>query len=109
RDKREEVPIDGFTDAMARNYGEELGGDPQRWRKITGGMEMLPKAFAAHLGDKIHYGAAVVRIEQDAKQATVKFAEKGVTQTLSADAVLSTIPFSVLRRIDLPAVSSRKK
>ena len=109
RGSREEVPIDGFTDAMTRNYSEDLGGDPHRWRKITGGMEMLPKAFAANLSEKIHYGCAVVKIEQDAKQATVKFEEKGAAQTLSADVVLSTIPFSVLRRIDLPAISSRKK
>ena len=109
RDRREEVSIDGFTDAMTRNYSEELGGDPHRWRKIKGGMEMLPKAFAAQLADKIHYDAAVVRIEQDAKKTTVKFVEKGVKQTLSADVVLCTIPFSVLRKIDLPALSSRNK
>lgn len=106
---RQEVPIDGFTDAMTRNYGEELGGNPERWQKIKGGMDLLPKAFAAHLGDKIHYGAVVVRIEQDAKQATVKFVKNRTTQTLSADAVLCTIPFSVLRRLELPALSSRKR
>jgi monoamine oxidase len=109
RDRREEVPIDGFTDAMTRNYSPELGGDPHRWRKIKGGMEMLPKAFAAHLANKIHYDAAVVRIDQDAQHATVKFVEKGVKQTLSADVVLCTIPFSVLRKIELPALSSRTK
>lgn len=108
-DGRQEVPIDGYTDAMTRNYGEELGGSPERWQKIKGGMDLLPKAFAAHLGDKIHYGAAVVRIEQNAKQATVKFVKDRTLQALSADAVLCTIPFSVLRRLELPALSSRKK
>ena len=105
---RQEVPIDGYTDAMTNNYGEELGGNPTRWQKIKGGMDLLPKAFAAQLGDKIHYGAAVVRIEQDAKKATVKFVKDGATQTLSADAVLATIPFSVLRRLELPGLSPRK-
>jgi monoamine oxidase len=106
---REEVAIDGYTDAMTQNYGQDLGGDPERWHKIKGGMDVLPKAFATHLADKIHYGAAVVRIEQDAKQATVKFVEKGGAQTLSADVVLCTIPFSVLRHIELPALSSRRR
>jgi monoamine oxidase len=106
---REEVPIDGYTDAMTQNYGDGLGGDPGRWRKIKGGMDTLPKAFATHLEDKIRYGAPVVRIEQDAKQAIAKFTEKGATQMLSADVVLCTIPFSVLRRIELPALSSRTK
>ena len=31
RGRREEVPIDGFTDAMTQNYGEDLGGKPERW------------------------------------------------------------------------------
>jgi monoamine oxidase len=106
---REEVPIDGYTDAMTEHYGGELGDGPELWHKIKGGMDLLPKAFAARLGDKIHYGAAVVRIEQDARQATVKFVKDRTTYALSADAVLCTIPFSVLRRLELPGLSSRKK
>lgn len=109
RGSREEVPISGYTDAMTRNYGGELGDGPEIWHQIKGGMDLLPKAFAAQLGDKIQYGAAVVRIEQDAKQATVKFVKDRTTQTLMADVVLCTIPFSVLRKLELPALSSRKK
>ena len=106
---RREVPIDGYTDAMTQNYNEELGGTPEIWHTIKGGMDLLPKAFASRLGNKIHYGAAVVRIEQDAKQATVKFRQNGSTQAMSADIVLCTIPFTVLRRLELPGLSSRKK
>lgn len=106
---RREVPIEGYTDAMTQNYNEELGGTPEIWHKLKGGMDLLPKAFATRLGDKIHYNAAVVRIDQDAKQATVKFVQNGSTQTMSADVVLSTIPFTVLRRLELPGLSPRKK
>jgi monoamine oxidase len=109
RGRREEVPIDGFTDAMTRNYGEELGGRPERWRKIKGGSDMLPRAFAERLKGKIQYGAAVVRIEQDANQARVVFVSDHRQQSLTADNVICTIPFSVLRDIELPAVSARKK
>ena len=109
RGRREEVPIEGFTDAMTQNYGGELGGTPERWQKIAGGTDMLPKAFAQRLGDKIHYGSAVVRIEQDARQARVVFLKAGHQQTLIADRVLCTIPFSVLRNIELPALSERKR
>lgn len=108
-DYRREESIAGFTDAMTRHYGAELGGTPEIWHTIKGGMDLLPKALAARLADKIHYGAAVVRIEQDPKQATVKFLKSGSRQTMSADVVLCTIPFSVLRRLELPALSSRKK
>jgi monoamine oxidase len=106
---RREVPIEGYTDAMTQHYGGELGDQPKIWHKIKGGMDLLPKALAAHLGDRIQYGAAVVRIEQDAKQATVKFLKDRTTHALSADVVLCTIPFSVLRRLELPALSSRRK
>jgi monoamine oxidase len=109
RGSREEVSIDGFTDAMTRNYGGELGGGPERWQKIKGGSDLLPKAFAVRLQDKIIYGAPVVRIEQDLKAARVVFMKAGARQTLTADAVLVTIPFSVLRHIDLPALTDRKR
>lgn len=109
RGQREEVPIDGFTDAMTHYYGGELGGKPERWQKIKGGTDLLPKAFAEKLAGKIHYGAAVVRIEQDANQARVVVTDNGRKQTLTADAVLCTIPFSVLRNIDLPALSEGKR
>jgi len=109
RGRREEVPIEGFTDAMTQNYGGELGGSPERWQKIVGGTDMLPKAFAQRLGDKIHYGSPVVRIEQDTQQARVVFLKSGQRQTLTADKVLCTIPFSVLRNIELPALSERKR
>jgi len=109
RGSREEVSIDGFTDAMTRNYGGELGGGPERWQKIKGGSDLLPKAFATRLQDKIIYGAPVVRIEQDPKAARVVFMKTGARQMLTADAVLVTIPFSVLRNIDLPALTDRKR
>jgi monoamine oxidase len=109
RGRREEVPIDGFTDAMTGHFGGDLGGNPERWRKIKGGTDLLPKAFADKLGAKIQYGSPVVRIDQDEKEARVVFRKSGQPQTLTADRVLCTIPFSVLRNIELPALSSRKR
>ena len=109
RGRREEVPIDGFTDAMTQNYGEDLGGKPDQWHKIKGGLDLLPKAFAEKLAGKIQYGAAVVKVEQDAKQARVIFVREGRHQTLSADNVICTIPFSVLRDVELSGLSTRKK
>lgn len=106
---REEVPIGGFTDAMTQHYGYDLGGTPTRWTKIKGGSDVLPRAFAERLGNKIHYGSPVVKIEQDQKQARVVFLNAGKQQTMTADNVLCTIPFSVLRNVDLAGLSSRKR
>ena len=105
---REEGPIDGFTQAMTENYGDDLGGKPARWRKIKGGMDLLPQALARKLESKIRYGCAVARIEQDANAARVVFRKGSANETLTADSVLCTIPFSVLRNIDLPALPERK-
>jgi len=109
RGQREQVPINGFTDAMTQNYGGDLGGAPERWRKIKGGTDLLPRAFAEKLGPKILYGSAVVKIEQDAHQARVVFLKDNRQQTLAADKVVCTIPFSVLRNVDMPGLSTRKK
>ena len=109
RGSRQEVPIDGFTDAMGQNYGPDLGGKPERWHKIKGGSDLLPRAFAKQLESKIVYGVPVVRIEQNASAARVVCLKAGSPQTLVADSVLVTIPFSVLRNVELPALSARKR
>jgi monoamine oxidase len=108
RGPRREVPIGGFTEALGQTLGVELGGLPTRWQKIKGGTDLLPKAFAQRLANKIQYGSPVVRIQQDAKAASVVFLHAGTPQTVSADRVLCTIPFSVLRNIELHGFSERK-
>ena len=60
----QQVSIDGFTDGLSRFFGDEFKG-PNRFRKIKGGNDNLPKAFAKRLGDKVHYSSPVVKIEQD--------------------------------------------
>lgn len=109
RGGREEVPIAGFVDAMTVNYGADLGGRPDRWYKIKGGSDLLPRALARELESKIRYGCVVVKIEQDATTARVIFRKAGANETLTADSVLCTIPFSVLRKIELPALPERKR
>ncbi len=99
---KQEVPIDGFTDGLAQFFGSEFRG-PNRFSKIKSGNDNLPKAFALRLGEKIHYGSAAVKIEQDAQQARVTFIEKGTRQTITADRVLCAAPFSVLRNVEFPA------
>lgn len=105
---KREVSIDAFTDSLAEFFGSEFRG-PTRFSKVKGGNDNLPKAFAQRLGDKISYGSPVVKLEQDANSARVTFIDKGKSQTLSADRVLCALPFSVLRRIELPATFPERK
>src|SRR5262245_90309 len=96
---KQEVPMDGFTDGLVEVFGSEFRG-PKRFSKIKGGNDLLPRAFAQRLGNKIRYGTPVVRLEQDAAAARAIFLEKGKQQTLSADRILCTLPFSVLRNLE---------
>jgi monoamine oxidase len=106
---RQDVPIEGFTDAMGRHFGRDLGGKPERWRKIKGGSDLLPRAFARDLSSKIRYSAPVVRIDQNDKSARAVFLRGGTPQEISADRLLITIPFSVLKTIDTPGLNDSKR
>ena len=108
RGSRREVAMDSFTEALQQTFGSDLGGQPTRWQKIKGGQDLLPRAFAQRLANKIQYGSPVVKLLQDEKSASVVFLHANKPQTLSADRILSTIPFSVLKNIELVGLSERK-
>jgi len=95
--------MDGFTDVLGKNFGSELDGSPLRWSKIKGGNDLLPKAFAVHLADKIRYESPVVKIDQDQNAVRVTFVHQGKPETISGEQLLCAVPFSLLRNIELPA------
>jgi monoamine oxidase len=77
---------------------------------FEGGSDRLPRAMAAHLSDRIIYGAPVVRIERDDAQVRVVVAQGGGPNTLSADYLVCAIPFTVLRDVEVaPAFSADKQ
>lgn len=67
---------------------------------IVGGCQQLPLAMAAKLGDAIRLGRKVARIEMTDSGATVTCADGSV---VSARFVISAVPFSVLRRVEIVA------
>jgi monoamine oxidase len=79
------------------------------WRPLLGGNDQLPKAFAARLGNRIRYGSAVVKLEQNDKKVRVTFLCGGVQQQIEADRIVIAIPFSVLRKIELDGSFSPQK
>jgi monoamine oxidase len=103
------VKIGDLTKELGKTFGSELGGAPARWSKIKGGNDLLPKAFAERLANKIHYNSPVVRIEQDETSARAIFRRNETTEVIAADRILCTVPFSVMRNIQLPANFSEKK
>ena len=76
---------------------------------IRGGTDRLPKALAAKLGDRIHYGTPVVRLEQEPNRVRVMAMQGGAPRTFTADRIVCAIPFTVLRRLEISPPFGRDK
>jgi monoamine oxidase len=77
---------------------------------IEGGNDRLPKAFAKRLAEKIHYGCAVTHLTQTENVAEVKATRSGVPFVTAADYVVSAVPATILRTIEVvPGLSDRKQ
>jgi monoamine oxidase len=77
--------------------------------KIVGGNDRLPGAFAATMKGAIHYGAPVIRIEQDDKHVRAIVARGAMLETFQADRLLCTVPFPALRDVTFESLSLRKR
>jgi len=84
-------------------------GKAGNWKKIGGGNDLLPKAFADKLGGKIRFEAPVGKIEQDRDGVTVHFAEKGRMQMIRGDLLVLAIPFTMLAKIEVTPRFSKAK
>lgn len=67
---------------------------------IVGGCQMLPLAMGAKLGEAVRLNRKVGRIEMTGKGATVTCTDGSA---VSARFVISAIPFSVLRKVEIIA------
>ena len=89
------------------NSGTALNGvgRPNEMQKITGGNDLLPRAFADRLKQQIRYSAPVTAVEQDDKEVRIKFTEKGRQQTISGDYLVAAVPATIVRTIQfMPAL-----
>ncbi len=90
----------GFEEAAALDIireGSTLHSESKA--KIKGGSDQLPRAFAAKLSDVIRYGCVVEHIERGESRVRVTYRRAGMLDHLEAEAVICTIPYSVLRHI----------
>ena len=106
-----EINGDGIDSYSALSGLRDLAlGHAEREYKIRGGSDLLPKAFAARLADKIQYGAPVVRVDHSVEGVRVTFLQAGSRQTLTADHLICAIPFPTMKRIEVfPQFSSAKQ
>jgi len=93
---------------MLRNHA--LNRKLNHYYKIRGGNDLLPKAFAARLAEKIRYASPVVRIEHSAQGVKAVFQHAGSYQTLTAGYLICAVPFAVQKNIEVsPAFSVEKQ
>jgi monoamine oxidase len=68
--------------------------------KIAGGMDRLPQAMAAALGDVVRYQSPVVRISRAARSLSIEHESGGHLERMTADHVVLTVPLTTLRQIE---------
>jgi monoamine oxidase len=95
--------------ALQSLSNEAFDARNSRWHGIRGGNDRLPKALAAKLGHRVHYGAAMTGIEQDRQKCRIAFRQGGAQQQIESDHVILAIPFSVLRKTEMDGSFSAPK
>ena len=92
----------GFEDDSLLDFAHDAVSrfTPGMW-KIRGGNDLLPRAMARALEGCIRYGAEVRRIEHNPAGVTVAFTADGTEHLESGDRAICTIPFPVLRDIEV--------
>lgn len=77
--------------------------------QIAGGNDLLPRAFADRIGNRLKYSAEVTRIQRTETSVTVHFQQAGREDSVTGDFAVCAIPFSVLRSLTVtPSFSSTK-
>ncbi|HEY0436319.1 MAG TPA: NAD(P)/FAD-dependent oxidoreductase [Phenylobacterium sp.] len=104
-----QVICGGFENDSVLDYVHDGLSHAASLSKIRGGNDLLPAAMAAEIAQRIRYGAEVVRIDQSASAVSVSYVTGGGVRVASAERVVCTLPFTILRDIEIePAVSAGK-
>jgi len=100
----------GFEDDSLLDFAHDaLSHVVPQLSKIRGGNDRLPQAMVHELAERIRYGAEVQRVEQSASGVRVAYSTAARSHLESADRVICTIPFTVLRGIAIvPGLSAGK-
>jgi monoamine oxidase len=87
----------------------ELGHAFTDMFQVVGGMDHLPRAFLPELGRHIRYGCVLAALDQTPDKAIIHYTTVAGRRTIEADYAIITIPFSVLRHVEVFKPFSRNK
>jgi monoamine oxidase len=102
-------PDYGKLSALETLANESFAYSNTKYMTFRGGNDQLPKAFASRLGDRIHYNAAVTKIQDNGERVSITVSDaasdksQSTQQQIGADRVIIAIPFATLRNVELPA------
>jgi monoamine oxidase len=88
---------------------EELGGYYTDLVYLDRGTDSLPCAFLPELSARIRFGAKAVAIEQGEDDVTVHCRNAGNRWSVTADYAVLTLPFPVLRHVEISRPFTRAK
>ena len=99
----------GINNAVVEEFREDFGKAFVDMQEIAGGMDNLPNAFYRELPDRVRFGAEVHAIDQDDDGVTVHFKTEAGRYSERGDFAIVTLPFSVLRQVEVMTPFSREK
>jgi monoamine oxidase len=95
--------------AVVEVLREDLGKAYVDMQEIAGGMDQLPNAFFGELQREVRLGAEVFAIDQDPDSVTVHYKTEAGRYRVRGDYAICTLPFSVLRSVEVLSPFSREK
>jgi monoamine oxidase len=90
-------------------FREDGGNYYTNMCEIVGGMDNLPYAFLPELSSRIRYGARMIAIDQTPDEAIIHYQTAAGRFEMRADYAVITVPFPVLRHVEVLKPFSRAK
>jgi monoamine oxidase len=98
-----------LDNSVIEEFRESLGKNFEDMQEIVGGMDRLPAAFFEPMPERVRFGAEVLGIAQDPDGVTVSYRTLAGRFTERGDYAICTLPFSVLRHVEVTPRFSRDK
>jgi len=124
---REFLELNGWSEGMIEMFGllanqesvmnssflelfrEDSGNYYTNMVEIEGGTDRLPHAFLPELKDNIRFGAKMIAMDQSPKEVTIHYQTKAGKFAETGDYAIITVPFPVLRHVEVLKPFTRSK
>ncbi len=88
---------------------EEVGHFYTDMVRIEGGMDLLPRGFMRQLASRVRFGARMIALDQSDADVTVHYQTAAGRMKVHADYAIVTVPFPVLRHVEMLKPLSQDK